>query len=81
MFVKSNNNGVILPGDKDSSVTIINTSDYTKKVESILQHGVSEGKYVKTEDNILKELKNVQSFVYGHFKKPMFYNGMIPSSH
>ena len=47
----------------------------------MLQQGISEGKYVKTEDNILKELKSCQSFIYRHFKKSTFYNDMIPSSH
>ena len=56
--IRNNNNVVILPGDKDSSVIIMNRSDYTKKVESMLQQGISEGKYIKTEDNILKELKS-----------------------
>ena len=36
---------------------------------------------VKTEDNILKELKSFQSFIYRHFKKSTFYNDMMPSSH
>ena len=31
--IRNNNNVVILPGDKDSSVIIMNRSDYTKKVE------------------------------------------------
>ena len=79
--IRKNNNVVILPGDKDSSVIIMNRSDYTKKVESMLQQGISEGKYVKTEDNILKELKSFQSFIYRHFKKLTFYKDMMPSSH
>ena len=35
----------------------------------MLQQGISEGKYVKTEDNILKELKSFQSFIYCPFNK------------
>ena len=35
-----------------NSVIIVNRSDYTKKVESMLQQGILEGEYVKTEDNI-----------------------------
>ena len=34
-----NNNVVILPGVKDSSVIIMNRSEYTKKMESMLQQG------------------------------------------
>ena len=67
--IRNDNNIVILPGDKDSSVIIMNRSDYTKKVESMLHQGISEGKYIKTEDNILKELKSFQSFIHHHFKK------------
>ena len=47
----------------------------------MLQQGISEGKYVKTEDNILKELKSFQSFIYRHFKKSTLYKDMMPSSH
>ena len=35
--IRNNNNVVILPGDKDSSAIIMNRSDHTKKVESMLQ--------------------------------------------
>ena len=59
----NNNNAVILPGDKDSSVIIVNSQIIKKKVQSMLQQGISERKYVKTEDNILKELKSF-SIVY-----------------
>ena len=79
--IRNNNNVVILPVDKDSSVIIMNRSDYTKKVELMLQQGISEGKYIKTEDDILKELKSFQSFIYRHFKKSAFYRDMMPSSH
>ena len=79
--IGNNNNVVILPGDKDSSVIIMNRLDYTKKVKSMLQQGISEGKYVTIEDNILKELKSFQSFIYSHFKKSTFYKDMMPSSH
>ena len=59
----------------------MNRSDYTKKVESILQEGILEGKYVKIENDIIKELKSFQSFIYQRFKKLKFCNGMMPSSH
>ena len=74
-----NNNVVVLPGDKDSCVIIMNRLDYTKKVESMLQKGILKGKYVKTEGNILKEVKSFQSFIYRHFKTTKVYNDMMPS--
>ena len=36
---------------------------------------------MKSEDNILKEVKSFQSFIYRHFKKLTFYNNIMPSSH
>ena len=36
----------------------MNRPHYTEKVESILQHSILKGKYIKTEDNILKELNS-----------------------
>ena len=47
----------------------------------MLQQGTSEGRYLKTEGNILKKLKSFQSFISRHFKKSAFYNDMMPSSH
>ena len=38
--IRNNNNVVILPGDKDGSVIIMNRSDYTKKVKSMLKQGI-----------------------------------------
>ena len=46
-----------------NSVIIVNRSDYTKKVESMLQQGILEGKYVKTEDNNWKKTK-IFSLIY-----------------
>ena len=40
--IRKNNNVVILPGVKDSSVIIMNRSEYTKKMESMLQQGTLE---------------------------------------
>ena len=70
--IRNNNNVVVLPGDKDSSVIIMNRSDFTRKVESMLQQGTSEGKYVKPEDNILKERKSFQSFYIAISKSQRF---------
>ena len=45
----NNNNVVILPGDTDSNVIIMDRSDYAKKVESMLQQGILVGKHLKFE--------------------------------
>ena len=47
-------NIVILRGDKDSSVVIMNRSDYIKKLEGVIEEGVRKGTYKKTEDTTLQ---------------------------
>ena len=46
----------------------MNKIDYDKKVEEMINEGIERGKYKETEDNILKELKYFQSFLYHYFK-------------
>ena len=79
--LRDNKNIVILSGDKDSSIVIMNKIDYDKKVEQMINEGIEQGKYEETEDNILKELESFQSFLYRHFKDTPYYKQMLPSSH
>ena len=53
---------MILRGDKDSSVVIMNRSDYVEKLERMIEEGVKEGTYKKTENTTLKDLKKFQYF-------------------
>ena len=46
-------NIVILRGGKDSSVVIMNRSDYIEKLEGVIEEGVRKGTYKKTEDTTL----------------------------
>ena len=57
--LRDNKKIVILSGDKDSGIVIMN------KIE--------QGKYEGTGDNILKELESFMSFLYRHFKYTPFY--------
>ena len=47
---------MILPGDKDKSITIMNKVDYRQKVQQMINEGISQGKYAETDDTILKYL-------------------------
>ena len=76
-----NKNIVILSGDKDNSIVIMNKKDYNKKVEERINEGIEQGKYEETEDNVLKDLESLQSFLYRHFKDVPYYKQMLPSSH
>ena len=53
---------MILRGDKDSSVVIMNISDYVEKLERMIEEGVKEGTYKKTENTALQDLKKFQYF-------------------
>ena len=79
--LRDNKNIVILSGDKDSSIVIMNKIDYDKKVGKMINDGIEQGKYEETEDNILKELESFQSFLYRHFKDTPYYKQMLPWSH
>ena len=78
--LRDNKNIIILSGDKDSSIVIMNKKDYNKKVEEMINEGIEQGKYEETEHNILKELESVQSFRYRHFKDTPYYKQKLPSS-
>ena len=40
----------IISGDKDSCVVILRRSDYDKKLQSMVDEGITNGKYAATED-------------------------------
>ena len=75
-----NDNIVVLAGDKDSSVIIMDKSDYRDKVSGMINVGIQQGKYIRTSDNILKELRSFQSVRYRHFKNLPNYEKMRPST-
>ena len=54
---------VVLSGDKDSSIVIMQRADYVNKLETMIEEGIANGKYVVTEDNTLRDLKPFQDFL------------------
>ena len=54
---------VILRGDKDSSVVIMNRSDYIEKLEGMIEEGVKKGTYKKTRYNFTRFEKISRFFV------------------
>ena len=64
----SKNDLVILRGDKDSSVLIINRSDLLEKLEGMIEEGVKKGIYKKTEDTTLQDLKKLQDFLHKNIR-------------
>ena len=79
--LKTNKDIVLLSGDKDSSVVILDTACYKEKINGLINDGISKGAYVIEEnDNTLAELKTFQDFIYSNFKKYEKYNEMKPTS-
>ena len=67
--LKDNKNIVILSGDKDSSIVIMNKDDYKNKVNDMIEEGISTVKYERTIDNSHNDLQNFQQFIYRNFQK------------
>ena len=59
---------VVLPGDKDSRVVIIQREDYDMKLQNMIDDGISQGIYSSTVDTTLSDLKKFQDFLRRNFK-------------
>ena len=74
-------NIVVIPGDKDSTIGIMDRNDYVKKILKMIEKEIQEGVFVKTEDSTLQnQLKQFQDFLYRNFSKYEKYDDMLPSS-
>ena len=78
--LRSNEDIIILSGDKDKSCVILNKQDYIHKIENLINEGIAQGKYTSTTDNTLKELSSFQTFLRNHFKKHEKYDEMRPTT-
>ena len=68
--LKTNKDIVLLSGDKNSSVVILDRACYKEKINRSINDGISKGVYdIKENDNTLTELKSFQNFIYRNFKK------------
>ena len=79
--LQRNKDIVLLSGDKDSSVVILDKACYNEKINRLINDGISKGVYVIEEnDNTLTELNSFQNFIYRNFKKHEKYKEMRPTS-
>ena len=74
-------NRVVISGDKDSSVVVMDKDDYVRKMTEMIDQGIIDGVYEETTDETLDDLKHFQDFLYRNFKKYEKYKKMYPSSH
>ena len=69
-------NIVVFSADKESCTVILIKIDNVIKVNAMINEGISKGKYVETAGKTHKELKHFQDFLYRHFYKTRYYDGM-----
>ena len=75
-----NKDVVILKGDKDSSIVIMNKADYINKMETMIEDGIENGTYAESGDTTMQDLKRFQDFLRRNFKKYEHYSEMYPES-
>ena len=76
----NNKEVAIVPGDKDSTVVVMNRTDYINKMQSMIEEGIQKGVYLPTTDTTLTDLKRFKDFLYRNFRNHNKYNKMIPTS-
>ena len=75
-----NNDIVLLAGDKDSLVVVMNKKDYILKVDNMINEGIQQGKYEWTYDKTHEDLEKFQHFLYHNFTNHSKYSDMRPVS-
>ena len=79
--LQRNKDIVLLSGDKDSCVVILDKAYFKQKINKLVNDGISKGVYViKENDSTLSELKSFQNFVCRNFKTRGKYKEMRPTS-
>ena len=71
---------IVMKGDKDSSVVILNKTDYIEKLENMVKEGIDKRTYTLTEDNTVKDLKNFKQILKRNFKGYDKLDDMLPIS-
>ena len=71
---------VVLSGDKDSSVVVMNKKDYILKVDNMINEGIQQGKYEWANDKTHEDLEKFQHFLCRNFKNHPKYSDMRPVS-
>ena len=72
-------NIVIVPGDRDYSVVVVDKIDYVKIIHKIINRELQDGVYARKKENTLHDLKRFQHFFNLNFSKYEKYN-ILPSS-
>ena len=79
-MLRENKDIIILSADKESCRVIINKRDYVRKVDQMIEDGITEDNYIETSDDTLFDLKLFQGFLYRCLYKHKDYEAMRPHS-
>ena len=60
---------VVVSGDKESFIALMNETGYQDKLQKMVDDGIKNSIYKVAEDNTLKDLKLLISFLYRNFRK------------
>ena len=71
---------VVVSGDNESCVVLIDKIDYQDQLQKIVGHCIKDGIYKAAEDNTLRDLKLFKSFLCRNFRKYEHYEEMLPKS-
>ena len=69
-----------MKGDKDLSAVILNKRDYIEKLENMVKEGIDKGTYALTEDNTIRDFKNIKQFLKPNCKGYDKLDDMLPTS-
>ena len=61
--IVNDKNLVLVSGDKESCVVLINKTDYQDKLQKVVEDGIKNGIYQVAEDDTLKDMKLFKSFL------------------
>ena len=53
---------MVIPGDNDTSIVIMDQNNYVKKMQKLIDKEIKDGVYASTLNHILQDLKRFQDF-------------------
>ena len=72
---------VILEGDKETAIVIMNKIAYVNKMNQMINDGIRDGTYTESMDTTIEDLSHYRDFLYRNFSKHSKYKKMFPASH
>ena len=78
--IVNDTNLVVVSSDKGSCVVLTDKTDYQDKLQTMVDDDIKSVIYKVAEDNTLKDLELLKSFLDRNFRKYEHYDEMLPKS-